>query len=193
MITPAGRAGVYTLKLTPDSANTDGICKITIGWDTIGGFAKTVKELAILSDLLLDTGGRAEEVRPLTESLREDFKGLRVGFVDPEKRAIEDDAREADSNFPGEIVSPLSTMIKEPRAANAVPRNRNSSGLDSLSEKPAAKLFILLRSLHTRLFFHEGQPLQGSITSTFKSLDPKFAMSMDETDAAPQTPRSRFV
>lgn len=55
LITPAGRAGVYTLKLTPGIVNTEGICKLTIEWDTIGGFTKPVEEVAILSDLLLKT------------------------------------------------------------------------------------------------------------------------------------------
>ncbi|KAK3942604.1 amidase [Diplogelasinospora grovesii] len=146
MITPAGRAGVYTLKLTPGSANTDGICKITIAWDTIGGFATTVKELAILSDLLLDTGDQAKDRKPLTDYLRKDFAGLRVGFVDPEKWAIEDDAREADPDFPGEIKSQFEWAMR------------------SIKEAGGEVVYpVDIPAYET--FFHEGQPLLGMITN----------------------------
>jgi amidase len=105
LITPAGRAGVYTLKITPGAANADGICKITVAWNTIGAFAKTVHEVAVVTGLLLQRGKAATADNTLANHLRKDFTGLRIGFVDPDLWAIEDDAKEADPSFPGEIVS----------------------------------------------------------------------------------------
>jgi len=148
LITPAGRAGVYTLKLTPGTANTQGICKITIEWDTIGGFAKSVEEVAILSDLLLKTKEpeTGEIQQPLTSSLRKDFTGLRLGFVDPEKWAVEDDAREADPDFPGEIKSQFEWAMK------------------SIKEAGGEVVYpVEIPAYET--FFHEGQPLLGVITN----------------------------
>jgi len=67
------------------------IFRITVEWGAIGGFAKTVEEVAILSDLLPKSKEpEAEKPRqPLMSSLCKDFTGLRIGFVDPEKWAIE--------------------------------------------------------------------------------------------------------
>ncbi|KAK0648612.1 amidase signature domain-containing protein, partial [Cercophora newfieldiana] len=171
LITPVGRAGVYTLKLTPGTANTEKICKITVEWDTIGGFAKTVEEVAILSNLLLKTKEpETGEVRqPLTSSLRKGFTGLRIGFVDPEKWTIEDDAREADLNFPGEIKSQLEWVMK------------------SIKEAGGEVVYpVKIPAYET--FFHEGQPLLYVITS----ISPMSTFSFSSLTTS-QTPRSRFA
>ncbi|KAK0619542.1 amidase signature domain-containing protein [Immersiella caudata] len=94
LITPVGRAGVYTLKLTPGTASTEGVGKITAEWDTIGVSAKSVEEIAILNDLLLMT--KEPEA---------------VGWT------IEADAKEADPNFPGEIKSHLEWTMKSIKEA----------------------------------------------------------------------------
>ncbi|KAI8713744.1 Amidase domain-containing protein [Fusarium sp. LHS14.1] len=74
---PAARAGVYAVKLTPESVDNDGFQPGAPGWDSQGPYARTVTDTATLSAILQlrDPG----YYHPLTTS----WNGLKVGFVDP--------------------------------------------------------------------------------------------------------------
>lgn len=74
---PAARAGVYAVKLTPESVYNDGFQPGAPDWDSQGPYAKTVTDTATLSAILqLREPGY---YHPLTTS----WIGLKVGFVDP--------------------------------------------------------------------------------------------------------------
>ncbi|CAH0023123.1 unnamed protein product, partial [Clonostachys rhizophaga] len=173
LITPAGRARVYTLKITPGAANTDGICKITIAWDTIGAFAKTIHEVAVVTGLLLQKDKTATVDSTLTNYLRKDFTGLRIDFVGPDLWAIEDDTKEADPSFPGEIKAQFELAMK---------------GIRDLGGQVVYPVEIPAY----KTFFHRGEPLLGSITNAevkiclneyFQSLENSTVKTLDEVIA----------
>ncbi|KAJ4234774.1 hypothetical protein NW757_013567 [Fusarium falciforme] len=74
---PAARAGVYAVKLTPESVDNDGFQPGAPDWDSQGPYAKTVTDIATLSAIL--QLHNPDYYQPLTTS----WNGLRVGFVDP--------------------------------------------------------------------------------------------------------------
>ncbi|KAL6354239.1 hypothetical protein LRP88_12573 [Fusarium phalaenopsidis] len=49
---PAARAGVYAIKLTPESVDNDGFQPGAPGWDSQGPYAKTATDIATLSAIL---------------------------------------------------------------------------------------------------------------------------------------------
>ncbi|KAK0722658.1 amidase signature domain-containing protein [Lasiosphaeria miniovina] len=77
IIGPASRAGVYAIKLTPDSVDHAGTQPGAPGCDSQGPFAKTVSDVATLSAImqLHDPG----HYHPLPST----WDGLKVGVVDP--------------------------------------------------------------------------------------------------------------
>jgi amidase len=77
IVMPAARAGVYAVKLTPESVDNDGFQPGASCWDSQGPYAKTATDIATLSAILQlhDPG----YYQPLTTS----WNGLKVGFADP--------------------------------------------------------------------------------------------------------------
>jgi Asp-tRNA(Asn)/Glu-tRNA(Gln) amidotransferase A subunit family amidase len=71
------------MKLTVGASSTKGVISISRTFDTLGGMGKTVKDVALLSDLLLNPEVR--EALPgagLISFLTDTWKGISVGFVD---------------------------------------------------------------------------------------------------------------
>ncbi|KAL6359107.1 hypothetical protein LRP88_09307 [Fusarium phalaenopsidis] len=76
LTTPARRAALYALKCTPQTISTDGIFQVTPRFETVDGMAKSMKDLS-----------------------RNNWQGIRRGFVDPPKFKLPDflfDSDEAD-------------------------------------------------------------------------------------------------
>ena len=76
LVQPATRAALYGMKATPGSVETVGIQSISPAFDSVGGLAKTCKDLANVRSILQ---GQEDYHLYLIDS----WKGLRVGFVDP--------------------------------------------------------------------------------------------------------------
>lgn len=74
---PAARAGLYAIKLTPQSVDHDGFQPGAADWDSQGPYAKTVADIATLSAILQLYD--PSYYQPSTTS----WNGLKVGFVDP--------------------------------------------------------------------------------------------------------------
>jgi amidase len=82
LTTPGNRAALYAMKLTPASVSMEGVWQVAALFDTAGGTAESVRDLAVLSDVLLQ---QMDPARPsLVDAMREDWEGLSVGFVDIE-------------------------------------------------------------------------------------------------------------
>lgn len=77
IVTPASRAAVYTIKLTPESVDNAGTLPGCPGWDAQGPFAKTTHDLAIISAIMQVRD--PEAYLPLSTS----WKGLKLAFADP--------------------------------------------------------------------------------------------------------------
>ncbi|KAF2657867.1 amidase signature enzyme [Lophiostoma macrostomum CBS 122681] len=80
LTTPASRAALYALKLTTGSVSMEGVWQVAASFDTAGGMAKSVLDLALLSDVLLrqTSPGR----KSLVNAMQKDWNGISVGFVD---------------------------------------------------------------------------------------------------------------
>ena len=84
LISPATRAALYTLKPTPGSVDMSGIWPVSVHFDAVGGMAKSVIDLATMTDCLLESNTRNSfQSGELVECLSKTFRGLRIGFLDP--------------------------------------------------------------------------------------------------------------
>ncbi|KAL5328043.1 hypothetical protein ACEPPN_005750 [Leptodophora sp. 'Broadleaf-Isolate-01'] len=83
LTSPASRAALYALKLTPGSVSMEGVWEVARPYDTAGAMAKNVIDLVHVSDILRRT---MDDCKPsLTENIQNTWQGLSVGFVDIEK------------------------------------------------------------------------------------------------------------
>ncbi|KAI1120750.1 amidase signature domain-containing protein [Nemania abortiva] len=74
---PAARAGLYAIKLTPDSVDQHGFLPCAKGFDCTGPYGKTTADVAILSAIIQLL--RPDHYLPLATS----WHGLKLGFVEP--------------------------------------------------------------------------------------------------------------
>ena len=77
LVQPATRAALYAMKATPGSVNLEGIQPISPAFDSIGGLAKSPKDLADLMSIL-------QPGKHYSFSPKASWDGIRVGVVDPE-------------------------------------------------------------------------------------------------------------
>jgi amidase len=78
-IQPANRASLFALKPTHGIISLDGVWKLSNSFDVIGCMAKSSSDLANLLDVLVESDS-SDYPAYLTGS----FKGLKLGFVDPD-------------------------------------------------------------------------------------------------------------
>jgi amidase len=91
LTSPASRAALYALKLTPGTVSMEGAWQVAASFDTAGGMAKSAMDLAMLSDVLLQ---QANPTRPsLVDAMQESWEGFSVGFVDIELWRLPPEAR----------------------------------------------------------------------------------------------------
>ena len=82
----SARAGLYALRPTIGSTELRGVFAVSEDFDSIGGMAKSALDLALLTERVLTPEARAKlPADGYLPFLKRDFKGLRVGFVKPEK------------------------------------------------------------------------------------------------------------
>ncbi|KAF2837325.1 amidase signature enzyme [Patellaria atrata CBS 101060] len=92
LTTSASRAALYALKLTPGSVNMDRVWQVAASFDTAGGMAKSVADIACLSNILLQHAHPERSL--LVDAMQEDWKGISVGFVDVELSRLPPEARD---------------------------------------------------------------------------------------------------
>ena len=91
LTSPASRAALYALKLTPGAVSMEGVWQVAASFDTAGGMAKSPLDLAVLSDILLQ---QTNPDRPsLVEAIQNGSDGISVGFVDIELWRLPPEAR----------------------------------------------------------------------------------------------------
>ena len=97
---PASRASLYALKPTPGSVSDDGVFKLTNAFDTLGGMAKSVADLAALTEMLFSTLPEREPASwSLKASLAKEFQKMRLGFVDIDKWQLPKSILEPDDSY----------------------------------------------------------------------------------------------
>ncbi|KAI1427349.1 putative amidase [Xylaria sp. FL1777] len=80
LVTPASRSSLYALKPTVGSVSGDGVFSLTESMDNLGGLAKCVDDLTILTERLMST---SDGPKLDITSINKDFSKFRIGFVDP--------------------------------------------------------------------------------------------------------------
>ena len=84
LISPTTRAVLYTLKPTPGSVDMSGIWPVSVHFDAVGGMAKSVIDLATITDCLLESNARESFLSgDLVERPSKIIRNLRIGFLDP--------------------------------------------------------------------------------------------------------------
>ncbi|KAF2477601.1 amidase signature enzyme [Lindgomyces ingoldianus] len=85
LITPANRAALYALKPTVGEIPMDGIFTLSKTFDSVGGMAKSAKDLvALLDAMMLPTSRETSTPVPKTcFRIKEEWGNLRIGFTEP--------------------------------------------------------------------------------------------------------------
>lgn len=106
LTSPASRAALYALKLTPGAVSMEGVWQVASSFDTAGGMAKSPLDPALLSDVLLQ---HTNTDRPsLAEAMQNNGDGISVGFVDIELWRLPPEAR---GDVPGYNEQSVSTSV----------------------------------------------------------------------------------
>lgn len=79
--TPASRAALFALKVSIGSSSSEGVISISSTFDSLVGMGKTVKDVALLTDVLLNEDAQAGFPGGLVKFLTDSWKGIRVGVV----------------------------------------------------------------------------------------------------------------
>ena len=86
LVQPAGRAALYALKPTVGAVNTEGIWTLSKTFDVVGAMAKSVADVAIVTECLLKDSARQSLPKDgFASFLTGSFKNLRIGFLSPEE------------------------------------------------------------------------------------------------------------
>ncbi|KFH41937.1 putative transcriptional regulatory protein-like protein [Hapsidospora chrysogenum ATCC 11550] len=108
LTTPASRAALYALKCTPQTISTEGIFQIVPTFEAVGGMAKSVKDLADITNVILQA---AKEPRSLEVQLQNDWQGIRLGFVDPPKFKLPDFLFDSDEEYLARVKGAIEKAI----------------------------------------------------------------------------------
>ncbi|KAL8709338.1 MAG: hypothetical protein Q9220_005931 [cf. Caloplaca sp. 1 TL-2023] len=112
LVQPATRASLYAMKATLGTVDTFGVQPISPEFDSVGGMAKTVEDLARIMEIL-------QEGRDYTSCLTSSFKGLRLGFVDPELWKAANFVVEPNERFEEQTLAAMNAAISKIREAGA--------------------------------------------------------------------------
>lgn len=81
---PATRHDVYAMKPTLGLISQDGVCPISLDFDSVGPIARSARDIALLMDAIID---RHRAINILngtyTSQLTGSFDGIRIGVLDP--------------------------------------------------------------------------------------------------------------
>lgn len=82
---------LYALKLTPGAVSMEGVWQVAKSFDLVGVMAKSVLDLALLSDVLLRQ--RNSDRASLVKAVQDSWDGISVGFVDIEEWRLPPEVR----------------------------------------------------------------------------------------------------
>lgn len=108
MNTPASRAALYALKITPGVVPRDGILTVSQTFETVGGMAKSVLDLAHITEAILST---EEQPRDFANGLVDGWAGISLGFVDPATWLLPKVLLTPDKEYKVQTVSPVELKL----------------------------------------------------------------------------------
>jgi amidase len=105
LTTPASRAALYALKLTPGAVSMEGAWQVAASFDAASGMAKSAMDIALLSDVLLQ---QDNPTRPsLVTAVQKAWEYLSVGFVNIEEWRVPPGVRDEVPGYNEQSVSEL--------------------------------------------------------------------------------------
>lgn len=84
LVLPANRAALYTLKPTIPIISREGIIPISSFCDSAGPMTKSVADLAVLMDVLVDPSKTSVPAGGYISAVTATWEGLKIGTLDPE-------------------------------------------------------------------------------------------------------------
>jgi amidase len=84
IVQPAARAALYAIKPTPGTTEMDGIWMVSDVFDAVAGMAKSTRDLALVTEIVLNDDARSKLPKDgYLSNLKTNFSGLSIGFLDP--------------------------------------------------------------------------------------------------------------
>ena len=128
LISPASRAALYALKPTIGSVTLAGVISVTSTFDTLGTMARSVDDLAALTEIILDPSARAGIPKDGFKSrLSGSWAGLRVGFLDPDIWKLPDSLCKPVDSVTAQMVGRLLSRYASTKASGLIFQKRNRS------------------------------------------------------------------
>lgn len=113
IVQPSARAALYGLKPTPGNTEMEGVWMVSDVFDAVGAMAKSVTDLASITEICLRPESRANlPANGYASFFQNSFSGLKVGFLDPEVWRWPPHVQKQENGSLEQIVSP---MLKESR------------------------------------------------------------------------------
>lgn len=105
LVMPGARAGLYAFKPALGAVDMDGVYQTSMSLDVVGGLAKSVADLALLTEAALtDAERRLLPHDGYRSYLNKTFDALRIGFVDPKVWSFHPDVVHLDDRILREMV-----------------------------------------------------------------------------------------
>lgn len=128
LISPASRAALYALKPTIGSVTLAGVISVTSAFDMVGPMARSVDDLAALTEIILDPSAKVGVPRDgFKSSLSGSWTGLRVGFLDPKIWKLPDSLCEPVDSVTAQMVGRLLSRHASTKASRLIFRKRTKS------------------------------------------------------------------
>ena len=105
LVLPANRAALYTLKPTIPIISREGIVPITSFCDSAGPMTKSVEDLAVLMDVLVDRSKTCVPAGGYISAVTATWEGLKIGTLDPEVWTFSEVVRQREPGAEEQMVS----------------------------------------------------------------------------------------
>ena len=105
LVLPANRAALYTLKPTIPIISREGIVPISSFCDSAGPMTKSVEDLAVLMDVLVDRSKTSVPAGGYISAVTAKWEGLKIGTLDPGVWTMSEVVRQREPGAEEQMVS----------------------------------------------------------------------------------------
>ncbi|KAK4234149.1 amidase signature enzyme [Achaetomium macrosporum] len=116
LVTPGNRAALFGLTIMVGAASRTRIIGISSTFHSPGAVGRTVRDVALVTDVLLDPDAPNRSPHGLSAFLVNNWKGIRVGFVDTSRWQLPDSLFHSDDEYKQQMKSTFedaATKIRE--------------------------------------------------------------------------------
>jgi Asp-tRNA(Asn)/Glu-tRNA(Gln) amidotransferase A subunit family amidase len=125
VIRPASFCGVYALKPTKGLFPTDGVLEEAATLDTVGVFARSLEDVAAVTQVLAKGGEKAQAIPDYVRSAREPLSEARFAFVKtPAWPSVEDSTKAAFAKLAAALGAACEELVLPPEFDRAIALHR---------------------------------------------------------------------